>query len=147
MSALRLYLSTVRHLKPRQLYYLVRQRLLPAPRVTLGKAVTIQVRPGLRLAASVVPTPFGGNDFEFLFLNVRRAFARGHIDWVCADMPKLWRYNLHYFDYLQDEERSRASLAEIISDWIGKNPPGCEDAWEPYTTSLRIVNWVKWFLA
>lgn len=61
-------------------------------------------------------------------------------------MPKLWRYNLHYFDYLHDPQRSLESKCFLITDWIGHNPTGTEDAWEPYTVSLRIVNWIKFFL-
>ncbi|MEP6891151.1 MAG: alginate lyase family protein, partial [Nitrospirota bacterium] len=68
------------------------------------------------------------------------------IDWASKDMPKLWRYNLHYFDYLFDAGRSHDSKVHLISDWIAKNPPGTGDAWEPYTLSLRIVNWIKLFL-
>jgi uncharacterized heparinase superfamily protein len=62
-------------------------------------------------------------------------------------MPKLWRYNLHYFDYLHDRHRSYDSKSLLITDWIQHNPEGTEDAWEPYTVSLRIVNWIKFFLA
>jgi uncharacterized heparinase superfamily protein len=28
--------------------------------------------------------------------------------------------------------------------WLSANPPGCGVGWEPYPTSLRIVNWIKW---
>ena len=146
VSLLRLYISTLRHLRPRQIFHLARQRLLPAARVQPGKVGLAQVRPELRLAPIMATPQTGCGDFEFRFLNVQRAFTLDHIDWACADMPKLWRYNLHYFDYLLDKGRSRESLADILSDWIEKNPPGCEDAWEPYTVSLRIVNWIKWFL-
>ena len=66
---------------------------------------------------------------------------------MCRDMPKLWRYNLHYFDYLHDPQRSFENKCCLITDWIQNNPPGTEDAWEPYTVSLRIVNWVKFFLS
>ncbi|NJL17915.1 MAG: hypothetical protein HC938_12695 [Nitrospira sp.] len=61
-------------------------------------------------------------------------------------MPKLWRYNLHYFDYLHDPARSPENKGLLITDWIQHNPPDTEDAWEPYTVSLRIVNWIKFFL-
>ena len=27
-----------------------------------------------------------------------------------------------------------------------ENPPAWEPGWEPYPTSLRIVNWIKWDL-
>ena len=60
-------------------------------------------------------------------------------------MPKLWRYNLHYFDYLFHTGRSDEAKMYLISDWITKNHPGVGEGWEPYTLSLRIVNWIKFF--
>ncbi|MCG8672706.1 MAG: heparinase II/III family protein [Pseudomonadales bacterium] len=59
--------------------------------------------------------------------------------------PKLWRYNLHYFDWLKDSNVDHIEQASIIDSWIENNPMGKEDAWEPYTASLRIVNWVRYF--
>ncbi|WP_202795429.1 heparinase II/III family protein [Oceanicola granulosus] len=35
----------------------------------------------------------------------------------------------------------------LILDWVAANPPGIGSGWEPYPTSLRIVNWIKWALA
>ena len=32
----------------------------------------------------------------------------------------------------------------MIYDWIESNPYGHGSGWEPYTISLRIVNWIKW---
>jgi uncharacterized heparinase superfamily protein len=32
----------------------------------------------------------------------------------------------------------------LIQRWIAENPPGRGTAWEPYPTSKRIVNWIKW---
>ncbi|MBL8225041.1 MAG: alginate lyase family protein [Chromatiales bacterium] len=66
-------------------------------------------------------------------------------DWVSADAPKLWRYNLHYFDYLQWPVVPEATKAALIDDWIARVRPGAVDAWEPYPLSLRIVNWLKYF--
>jgi uncharacterized heparinase superfamily protein len=80
------------------------------------------------------------------FLNRFRRFGSGPMDWRAAEMPKLWRYNLHYFDYLLWPEVSEARKAELITGWIAENPPETPDAWEPYTVSLRIVNWVKLFM-
>ncbi len=85
-------------------------------------------------------------DAAFTFLNRKKVFDLGRIEWATADMPKLWRYNLHYFDYLHDPQRSYENKCSLMSDWIQRNPSGTEDAWEPYTVSLRIVNWIKWFL-
>ncbi len=61
-------------------------------------------------------------------------------------MAKLWRYNLHYFDYLHETGRPQEEKASLISDWIRHNALGAPDAWEPYTVSLRLVNWIKFFL-
>jgi len=60
---------------------------------------------------------------------------------------KLWRYNLHYFDYLHEEGRSWENKVFLLGDWIQKNPQGTPDAWEPFPVSLRIVNWIKFFLS
>lgn len=85
--------------------------------------------------------------WNFRFLNIERTFPHGSIDWICADMPKLWRYNLHYFDYLHDPNRNALERRQLVNHWIHHNPPGTQDAWEPYAVSLRIVNWIKYFIS
>ena len=35
----------------------------------------------------------------------------------------------------------------LVARWIRENPPAIGSGWEPYPTSLRIVNWMKWALA
>ena len=94
----------------------------------------------------ISPSKSTGDDSYFCFLRQSKCHPSEHADWACKDMPKLWRYNLHYFDYLHDSERSLENKSLLITDWIKHNPPGTEDAWEPYTVSLRIVNWIKFFL-
>lgn len=87
----------------------------------------------------------GGTD-TFVFLNRAHTFPGGEIDWRSAGMEKLWRYNLQYFDYLLDTDRPFGNASSLITDWIMKNPPGTPDAWEPFPVSLRIVNWIRFFL-
>ena len=81
----------------------------------------------------------------FRFLNqVHTLPAQGV--WNDAALAKLWLYNLHYFDDLNAQDTS-ARLdwhRALISRWISENPPASGNGWEPYPTSLRIVNWVKW---
>lgn len=60
-------------------------------------------------------------------------------------MPKLWRYNLHYFDYICHSEFPTDFTASLITEWITHCPQGTPEAWEPYPASLRIVNWIKAF--
>lgn len=147
VKSLRLYLSTVRHLRARQLLHLARARLLPPAHVRQVMPGAVHRRAGVRLGRPLTVPATGAADNEFRFLNTARTFPAGRIDWKCADMPKLWRYNLHYFDYLHEQGRSANFLASVVDDWISNNPPGSIDAWEPYTVSLRIVNWIKWFVA
>ncbi len=82
---------------------------------------------------------------EFCFLNQSKIFPDGQLDWHCKEMPKLWRYNLHYFDYVGNPNFPVESTSRLITNWISQCPQGTPEAWEPYTTSLRIVNWVKAF--
>ena len=102
---------------------------------------------GVQLLHHMAMHPPVETDAAFTFLHRKRVFDPGRIPWACVDMPRLWRYNLHYFDYLQHSQRSVENKSHLVSDWIEHNPQGTVDAWEPYTASLRIVNWVKFFLS
>lgn len=66
--------------------------------------------------------------------------------WNDAAREKLWLYNLNYFDDLnaQDAPARRDWHRALIARWVAENPPASGNGWEPYPTSLRIVNWVKW---
>jgi len=68
--------------------------------------------------------------------------------WNNSEHPKLWLYNLHYFDDLQASNASGriSEHTEFVLRWIAENPPGKGNGWEPYPLSLRIVNWIKWQL-
>ena len=44
------------------------------------------------------------------------------------------------------DQRLQWHLA-LLTRWVAENPPGVGNGWEPYPTSLRIVNWIKWALA
>jgi uncharacterized heparinase superfamily protein len=68
--------------------------------------------------------------------------------WDDPTVSLLWRYNLHYFDDLNAAGASaRRDWHEgLLARWVRENPPGTGTGWEPYPTSLRIVNWIKWSL-
>ena len=81
---------------------------------------------------------------EFKFLN-----EKGNLEingWDDPKKTKLWKYNLHYFDYLNDiNSDNRISWhLYLIRNWIENNSNFKGTGWEPYPTSLRIVNWIKW---
>lgn len=140
-----LYARTLRHLRASQVIHFVRRRLLPcSPSTHLTNNLTL--RSGVGIGAYPINRGATGSDGHFGFLNRAKTFEAGPGGWASKDMPKLWRYNLHYFDYLQHAQRSVESKSHLVSDWIKQNPPGTGDAWEPYPVSLRIVNWIKYFL-
>ncbi|MCG8548682.1 MAG: hypothetical protein MJE12_31145, partial [Alphaproteobacteria bacterium] len=97
-----LYFNTLRHLRPSQLAYLLWRRLGPraaphtvdtAPKVNRS----FSFAGGLSLPGSVA-TPD-----SFTFLNTSKSADGSRIDWRADDMPKLWRYNLHYFDFIHND--------------------------------------------
>ena len=135
-------LRTVSHLKMRQIAYQLIRRLGPKTRVSAPAGLA--PRAGLRIAPPL-PRNCGGEPWAFTFLNTRKEFDPARFDWVSRDRDKLWRYNLHYFDCLHEPGRDNG--AGLIDGWIAANPQGREDAWEPFPVSLRVVNWVKFFLS
>jgi uncharacterized heparinase superfamily protein len=82
---------------------------------------------------------------SFTFLNeTYNLMKKG---WDNKNLSKLWRYNLHYFDYLLQDSVNIEILEKqkkVVSNWISDNSFGKGTAWEPYPTSLRIINWLKW---
>jgi len=82
---------------------------------------------------------------EFTFLSERHLLSES--GWDNSSISKLWRYNLHYFEYLLQPNKSGENLnqqIDIINNWVTLNSFGEGTAWEPYPTSHRIVNWIKW---
>jgi uncharacterized heparinase superfamily protein len=85
---------------------------------------------------------------RFCFLN-RQLELTDPDAWRRITDDRLWLYNLHYFDDLvaRDSASRRTWHDHLISEWIEQNPPASAPGWEPYPTSVRIVNLVKWALA
>jgi len=123
--------NTVRFLKPVQVYSRLLRR---KPRsITPGSALQTRSRRGNwergigRERSQTAPN-------QFRFLNQERMIK----SWNDPGIPKLWLYNLHYFDNPN---------TDLIRKWVAENPVGNGNGWEPYPLSLRICNWIKWALA
>ncbi|MGH8081826.1 MAG: heparinase II/III family protein [Lysobacter sp.] len=132
---------TVRYLRPVQIYGRAWHRL-HRPRVQHAPAPALAACDGRWQACARKPSMLGAHRFRFL--NDERELAGN--DWNSDALPKLWLYNLHYFDDLNaDGALSRTHWhRELIARWIADNPPASGNGWEPYCLSLRIVNWIKW---
>ena len=145
MSKLARYWHTLRYLRPVQFYGRAWFRL-NKPQLNLAEA------PALRTMADVWVSPVRRRQslfesFRFRFLNEDHTLAE--IGWDSPHIEKLWRYNLHYFDDLNAEGSEFRSdwHTGLLARWVLENPPAKGTGWEPYPTSLRIVNWIKWALS
>lgn len=139
------FFHTVRHLRPAQVFGRFRHRFI-RPAVNLSPAPELRCRVGRWVPPVGKPAAMVGEK-RFRFLNVEYPLASAS-DWNSPDRPKLWLYNLHYFDALNTKEKvDLNSHLDLIHRWVVENPPGSGNGWEPYPTSLRLVNWIKWELA
>ncbi len=144
MPSLLTYWNTLRHLKPIQLYGRIRLRLVK-PRINLTTAPLLRtqsgrawVNPTRRRASMIGPE-------SFCFLNETHNLTEG---WDNPTQEKLWRYNLHYFDDLNalDAVKRVEWQQALLLRWVRENTPTVGTGWNPFPTSLRIVNWIKWAL-
>lgn len=139
-----LIFNTLKYLKPSQAFYFALNRGLgfrSVPDVSLPDSYTIN----LNLSSPNYKSTFSEVESKFTFLNHSRSVSLDNIDWCPLDAQRLWRYNLHYFDFLSQDDVSDSAKSLMINSWIENNDQGAQPAWEPYTASLRIVNWVKYF--
>lgn len=139
------YWQTLRHLKPVQIIGRVRYRFMrpkadrsPAPALRSGCAKLVSF-------AQRYPSLISADCF--ILLNKRASLA--DIGWDDPAVDKLWRYNQHYFDDLNsmDAGSRRKWHHDLLKRWVAENPIGSGTGWEPYPTSVRIVNWIKWALS
>lgn len=131
---------TIRWLRVGQIYWYINRRFFPSIN---PKQITAENH---RSPIASCPYPVSPQPEvpQFHFCGSARA-ADVPVDWHPTDLPRLWRYHLHYFDYLHWAVFPDNHKQSMIEDWIAANPIGKADAWEPFTVSVRIVNWIKYF--
>jgi uncharacterized heparinase superfamily protein len=139
------YWRTIRHLKPIQIWGRIWNQVpRPGPR----KAGRLEICPArTKWKSEVVRKAEMEGPKTFRILNEKRTIRDGK--WDPPEVPKLWRYHLHYFGDLNAKAAGERWKwhRDLITSWILENPAGQGTGWEPYPTSRRIVNWVKYFLA
>lgn len=147
MSVLRL-LRTISHLKARQIIGQVRHRIRRAIE-NPAKFASRQTHPypGVHWSpagdfsspSAKVFSPDAIAAGTFCFINQTESLG-SPVDWQRESLPKLWLYNLHYFEFLWSLPFDQAK--HLVSDWIIRHPlrKGAV-GWESYPTSLRLMNW------
>jgi uncharacterized heparinase superfamily protein len=137
----RLY-HTVKYLKAKQIFW----RLLNLTPRFISEVNEFPPISNEQLTYNFIPCNVITTDYDqFKFLNETHSLkVEG---WDDKSISKLWRYNLHYFGYLLQNKNSAYQIEhhlKLIEKWIDDNPFGRGTGWEPYPTSLRIINWIKW---
>lgn len=145
MTSLSTYWHTLRYLRPVQLYGRLWFRLAP-PRVD-RRAPPPRRQPTKPWVHPAQREPSLQGPDRFCFLNETHCLS--DVGWDNSTLEKLWRYNLHYFDDLNaaGAERRTDWHRALLQRWIQENRPAEGTPWEPYPTSLRMVNWIKWALS
>src|SRR5213592_4057614 len=113
--------NTIRYLKPIQVFGRIWCRTV-RPRVDVRPAPTVR-----SLATRWVPSPerapslVGHGRFQFLN-ETRELEAHG---WEDAAIPRLWRYNMHYFDDLNARDAAQRVdwHRDLLERWVRENRP------------------------
>jgi uncharacterized heparinase superfamily protein len=151
------YIQTLRHLRLSQILGQLRvrwNRHFGTPVKVLAKKVPTWALPKTSLHHSL-PDPVPPQDAAALaqgtFTFVNQTASLGNpFDWAASGESRLWQYNLHYFDWLwsllPESEPRWEDAKRLTLDWIERHPVNRHACgWEPYPTSLRLINWALLF--
>ncbi|HEY9068719.1 MAG TPA: alginate lyase family protein [Candidatus Ozemobacteraceae bacterium] len=141
---------TLVHLRPVQLWgriaFLVKRRFVRVPGIA---GIAFEAR----IMRDALETP-GDGAIPFTFLSETREYQADAVDWeplrstgAGNGVPvKLWRYHLHYFDWLhRGPVAGDPALARyLILDWMARCADDLTEPWEPYPVSRRLKSWVRW---
>ena len=145
MKKIILLFNTIKYLKLHQIYFRILRKIVK-PKVTEKLQDIEPCRANAWLHICLYDNKINSN-LEAFFLNhtSRLDFPN---DWNSDSVSKLWTYNLHYFeDLLSQNSLNKVQLHHKLIDlWVDQNPVGIGNGWEPYPTSLRIVNILKAWL-
>ena len=142
-------LETVRHLRPAQIAWLLKRRVidktlersLPAapsetPRVADPPFARI---PFLQQPAA---RAFSSDNDTITLLN-RQAEHRIPAQWNRSDMGKLWVTELNYFHWLRPEIGYEKGKSYLM-DWIANAPHAPHTpAWDAFAVAQRILHWTR----
>ena len=139
-----LYFHTIRYLKLKQVYWRIWFNIIK-PKIYKKLIANLRVSQN-KFCLPIKKKVSLLNKDTFSFLNKSQLFSKTGWDGGQLNISKLWLYNLHYFDDLNatGSEERKVWHNELLEGWIQVNKIGKGVGWEPYPTSLRIVNWIKW---
>ena len=141
-ESLKLYISTLRNLRSRQVRYQVWYRLRAYIRKYRSFRYVLSLpRVGHPLSFKLFISKYTDLDSvtgHFSFLGKESAF----LGWNDESFGKLWSYNLNYMDYLHQETISFEQAVCWIDKFVDEIE-GNRNGLEPYPIALRGINWIK----
>ena len=160
-----LYINTVKYLRPSQIFYRPINRI--KRRLYKKNFIRVHVPDNISVNDTcdyLIPELDFGQDYlarfnlkailndEFTFLNITKKVDISQA-WNNEGPQHLWRYNLHYFEYLyalayeyfkdKNQDQYYYKFKYLIENWIDNSPFAYGDGWHPYTISLRLTNWIS----
>lgn len=150
-----LYFNTIRYLKSSQIFYRLYRKIVPTWKVHGCDTIKIPVHVMIR-EMDLDESYLKRFDCESLLNNEIFLLNEKHRvdfkDWtITGETTHLWIFNLHYMEYLipmaaryssTKEEVYYSKIKEILESWINRFEKADNNAWNPYTISLRFVNWL-----
>ena len=146
MYKILLIFNTLRFLKFLQIFFIIKKRVYKKNLFYLQNS-HFKKRPSVGKWVDDIPKSNSMlSQNVFIFLNKKETISL-ETDWNNKKFPKLWLYNLHYFDDLNSGIQSSYNnelRLKLVNKWIQNNRRFYGVGWEAYPTSIRIVNWIKW---
>ncbi len=142
MKKLILYFNTLKYLRWEQIYYRVKYKVFPLRKMPSVEQLFSVNK--INIKFSIWQKDSWQENCEVTFLNKTKKIE---IDKSWAiDEDALWLYNLHYFDDLNAAGCHQKQMfhTRLIDNWIRNNSDIQTIAFQPYPTSLRLVNWAKY---
>ena len=146
MKIVLLYFHTIIHLRPIQIYYRIFYKIRAIFRNIIGfkypkfiptQSYLIILKPSIPSNQSYFP-----EENRFQFLNQSQVFKPNQIHWNDEKtFGKLWAYNLNYFEFLNQEDLTQTQGVSLMREYM--KYPNLKTGLEPYPTSLRNINWIK----
>jgi len=145
------YFQTLAHLKIKQvfyrIYYVLRKKITGYPKgyvkhLLKHEYILPQFANGPRLI-SFIPSDIYFLQNTFTFLNLSKTFSI--VDWEHAGFGRLWTYNLNYFDFINQQDVHFEEGLQLMLDF-NVDLTDRKAGLEPYTISIRGINWIKFFV-
>lgn len=145
------YFHTLKRLKWEQIFYRLKYRLQRWAKP--NEIISSDIKPpapasfeALQHYQDSLHCPFDASKLEkglFEFIRIQESIGFPP-QWDFASDSKLWRYQLHYFDWIWGLDFEAAK--NCVHNWMEQyDYKSSRDGWEAYPTSLRLINWGIFF--